>query len=237
VADWNAIAVQLRAVAEQGDPAWRPLQTMLHPELVRLARFQPIGRLRKDVDAPHEIATRVLERLHANDYRAIKKLFAADKPPEVGAWIRVLVRSAAIDFMRAHTDYVRRSTTREAGWISLHSLVSSDGAPRNDSLVEKQREVERFLTHALEVTRKALDDHADGAVSVLAIAWKVEPLHARRVVKKGGQYLPVIRLVLAGNSYPEVAAALEITRREVELIVSYVEEFLEARRFGGEVPR
>jgi hypothetical protein len=209
---------------------------VLHPELVRLARFQPIGRLRKDIDAPHEIVVRVLARLHANDYRVVKKLFAADNPPEVGAWIRVLVRSAAIDFMREHTEYVRRSTTREAGWISLHSLVSNDGAARDNSLVEKQREVERFLIHALEVTHKALETHADDAVSVLAIAWKVEPLHARRLVKKGALYLPILRLVLAGSSYPEVAAALDVTRREVELIVSYVEEFLEARRFAGEAP-
>lgn len=233
--DWSAIAIQLRAVASRGDLAWQPLQLMLHPELVRLARFQPIGRLRKDVDAPHEIATRVLARLHANDYRVVKKLFTADKPPEVGAWMRVLVRSAAIDFMREHTEYVRRSATREAGWISLHSIVSSDGTVRDNSLVEKQREVERFLAHALEVMRKALHDHADDAVSVLAIAWKVEPLHARRLVKKGAQYLPVLRHVLAGSSYPEVAAALDVTRREVELIVSYVEEFLEARRFASDV--
>lgn len=229
--------MQLRAVAEQGDPAWPQLQGLLHPELIRLARFQPIGRLRNDVDAPHEIATRVLARLHANDYRAVKKLFSADKPPEVGAWMRVLVRSAAIDFMREHTDYIRRTATREAGWISIHSLVSSDGAARSDSLVEKQREVERFLTQALETTTRALTDHGDDAVSVLAIAWKVEPLHTRRLVKKGAQYLPVLRLVLAGHSYPEVATALGVTRREVELIVSYVEELLEARRFSGGAPK
>ena len=210
---------------------------LLHPELVRLARFQPIGRLRRDVDAAHEIAMRVLGRLHANDYRVVKKLFSTEKPPEVGAWMRVLVRSAAIDFMRAHTDFIRQSTTREAGWISLHSLVSSDGSVPSDSLVEKQREVVRFLIHALDATHKVLDEHGEDAVSVLAIAWKVEPLHARRLVKKGDQYLPVLRLVLAGNSYPEVAAALAVTRREVELIVSYVEEFLVARRFAGEPPR
>jgi hypothetical protein len=115
VIDWSVIASQLRDVAEQGEPAWQPLQVTLHPELVRLARFQPIGRLRTDVDAPHEIATRVLARLHAHDYRVIKKLFTADKPPEVGAWIRVLVRSAAIDFMREHTEFVRQSATREVG--------------------------------------------------------------------------------------------------------------------------
>jgi len=151
--------------------------------------------------------------------------------------MRVLVRSAAIDFMREHTEYVRRSTTREAGWISLHSLVSSDGAARDNSLVEKPREVERFLTAALQTMHKAVEDHADDAVSALAIAWKVEPLHARRLVKKGAQYLPVLRLVLAGNSYPEVAATLGVSRREVDLIVSYVEELLQARRFAGGAPK
>jgi hypothetical protein len=232
--DWGAIEIQLRAVAERGEPAWQPLQAVLHPELVRLARFQPIGRLRKDVDAPHEIATGVLARLHANDYRAIKKLFAADAPPAVAAWMRVLVRSAAIDVMRAHPDYLRRSTTQEGGWISLHSLVTNVGAPRDDSLVEKQRDVERFLDRAVAEARASVDQHGDDAVSALAIAWRIEPLHARRLIKKGDLYLPVLRLVVSGRSYPEVAAALELTRRDVELIVSYVEEFLEARRFNVE---
>ena len=233
MADWSAIAAQLRAVAEQGDPAWPTLQAALHGELARLARFQPIGRLRRDVDAPHEIVARVLSRLHANDYRAIKKLFAADQPPEVQAWIRVLVRSAAIDFMREHTDYVRGSVRQEAGWISLNTLASTDGTPRANSLVEKQREVERFLTQALEAARQAVDEHGDDAASALALAWKIEPLQARRLVKKGAQYLPILRLVLAGHSYPEVAATLDITRREVELIVSYIEAFLQARRFAA----
>jgi DNA-directed RNA polymerase specialized sigma24 family protein len=232
-ADWDTIGQHLRAVAEHGDRAWPELQTALHGEVLRLARFQPIGRLRSDVDAPHEILRRVLSRLHANDYRAIKKLYVSDQPPQVGAWIRVLVRSAAIDFMREHTEYIRSAPGRDSGWISLHSLVSSDGTPHNNSLVEKQREVERFVTRMLEQAQAAHADTGDDAVSALAIAWKVEPLHARRLLKKGAHYLPVLRLVLAGHSYPHVAQTLGITRREVELLVSYVEEFLHACGFAA----
>lgn len=232
-ADWILIEERLRAVAERGDAAWPELQAALHAELERLARFQPIGRLRRDVDAPPEIAARVLTRLHANDYRAVKRLFAAEKPPEVRAWVRVLVRTAAIDVMREHADYVRGSERREAGWISLHTLASQAGAPAPNSLAEKQREVERFLAQAVAEAQQAVAEHGDDAVSSLAIGWKVEPLQARRVIKKGGQYLPILRLVLAGHSYPEVATQLAITRREVELIVGYIEELLQARRFAA----
>jgi hypothetical protein len=38
--------------------------------------------------------------------------------------------------------------------------------------------------------------------------------------------------VLAGHSYPEVAAALTITRREVELTVRCLEDLLAARGFA-----
>ena len=38
--------------------------------------------------------------------------------------------------------------------------------------------------------------------------------------------------VLEGMSYPETATKLGVTRREVELTVRYIEEFLRARRFG-----
>lgn len=234
MADWSAIETQLRAVAVEGERAWPQLQQLLHPELTRLARFQPIGRLRSDLDAPHEIVVRVFARLHANEYRTVKKLFSTEQPPSIGAWIRVIVRSAAIDFMREHPDYVRGNATREAAWISVQSLVSSDGSPPADSLVAKQREVEQYLMRSLSEAQHAIGEHGEDAVQALAIAWKVEPLQVRRLVKKGAQYLPVLRRVLAGHSYPEIAVALEITRREVELVVSYIEEFLRARGFASE---
>lgn len=222
--DWDAVASQLRTVAAGAVDAWPAVQGALYPELIRLARLQPIGRLKSDVDATHEVAARVLERIHAHDYRALKRLFATDQEPVVRAWIRVLVHTAAIDVMRQHAEYQRRSEKREAGWISLATLTSKPGASPPASLVEKQRELERFLVRALE-------EHAE---SDIAARWNIEPVHVKRLATKGARYLPVLRLVLAGHSYPEVAAQLDLTRREVELVIQYIEEFLEARRFGSD---
>ena len=55
----------------------------------------------------------------------------------------------------------------------------------------------------------------------------------RRLVQRGTRYLQTLDGVLAGHSYPEVAAKLGVSRREVELTVHYLEELLEARRFAA----
>lgn len=228
---WDAVARQLRMVAEHEGDGWPAAQALLHPELVRLARRQPIGRLRGDVDAAHEVAARVLERICAHDFRALKRLFETDREPVMQAWIRVLVRTAAIDVMRQHSEYRRGSSREEPGWVSLASLVTSPGAPLPSSLVQKQQELERFLATALQQVAAAREAHGDDATTLLAARWRVEALHVRRALTKGERYLPVLTLVLAGHSYPEVAKQLGLTRREVELVVQYVEELLAARGF------
>ena len=149
------------------------------------------------------------------------------------AWVRVLVRSAAIDFMREQPEYVRGGKNTEPGWISLDTLASSDGADVPDSLAEKRREVESFLAEATERARVVVESDGDEAVSILAREWNVQPLHTRRLIKKVDLYLPVLDKVLAGHSYPEVGASIGISRREVELIVGYIEELLHARGFAA----
>lgn len=216
--DWDALASQLRTVADGDAALWPQIQAALHPELVRLARFAPIGRLRSDTDAAHEVAARVLERLHAHEFRAIQRLFSTEREPVVRAWIQVLVRTAAIDVMRAQPEYQRAETK----WISLATLASSPGSPAPASLVEKQREVENFLARAIEQA---------GEPDIAAV-WNIDPKHVKRLASKGARYLPVLRLVLAGHSYPAVATLLDLTRREVELVVGYIEELLQARGFA-----
>ena len=230
-APWDAVERLLAAVVDGGDGAWAALQATLHGELVRLARLQPIGRLRGDVDAAHEIALRVLARLHARDFAAIRRRAAAEAPPPVRAWIRVLVRTTAIDYMRQHADYVRGSAQRAPGWVSLATWASRPGVEEPRSLVEKRRDLERFIERMLDEANQARASNDDPA-AVLAVAWKVAPLHARRVLKNGARYMPVLQLVLAGYSYPEIAAQLACSRREVELVVEYLEELVSVRGFA-----
>lgn len=232
--DWERVAGQLRVIAAHGGDGWSAVQEALHPELLRIARRQPIGRLRDDRDAAHEVATRVLERLHAHEFRAVKRLFETEREPVVRAWIQVLVRTAAIDVMRQHAEYRRAGVRETAGWISLATLASNPGSPAPSSLVQKQRELERFIARTLDEVDAATAEHGAEMTAVLAARWGVEPLHVRRLATKGERYLPVLRLVLAGHSYPEVATQLSLSRREVELLIQYLEQLLQSRRFAAE---
>ena len=175
----------------------------------------------------------MLARLHARDYAAIRKLCAMDPPPELRAWLRVLVMRSAIDYMREHPEFERGGPEQAPRWVSLASFDSSDAPPVDpSSLAQKRAELLGFVRTAVERARAEAQAHGAEAQARLALEWKVTPIHVRRLLARGDQYLAVLESVLAGNSYPETAKQLAITRREVELTVRYLEELLRARRFG-----
>jgi DNA-directed RNA polymerase specialized sigma24 family protein len=218
-----------REVAEQGADAWPALMTALEPELTDMARFQPIGRLRDVEDTPREITTRVFARLHARDLAAVRKLCAMSPPPELRAWLRVIVRRSAIDYMREHPDYERETTTRPSGWVSLATLTSAAAAADVDSLAAKRREVLATLREMVARTRAASGD--DEALGALALEWRIARIHLRRLAARGEQLVAVFVGLLEGRAQGEIAEALGVTRREVELGVRYIEALLRAR-FG-----
>jgi DNA-directed RNA polymerase specialized sigma24 family protein len=222
----------LRAVADRGEPAWPALTAALFTALLPIAARQPIGRARANEDAPREIVTRVLEQLHAREFAAIKKLCQIDPPPTLGAWLTVVVRRAAIDYMRGSPEYERATARRDPRWISLATLTSSAAARIPDSLVQKREELLSFLRSAVARAEAEVREHGDDALARLSTEWAIARIHVRRLVQRGAQYLKTIDAVLAGHSYPEIADALAVSRREVELTVYYIEEFLEARRFA-----
>ena len=219
-----------RAVATRGADAWPALMTALEPELIGMARFQPIGRLRDLEDTPREITTRVYTRLHARDLAAVRKLCAMDPPPELRAWLRVIVRRSAIDYMREHPDYERETTTRPSSWVSLATLTSA--APADvDSLAAKRSEVLANLREMVERTWAAAGD--DEALGALALEWRIARIHVRRLAARGAQLVAVFLGLLEGRAQNEIAETLGVTRREVELGVRYIEALLRAR-FGTE---
>lgn len=209
------------------DPAaWPKLMAALEPELVAMARQQRIGRLRDREDSPREIVAAVFARFHANDHAVIHRLCAQQPRPELRAWLRVVVRRAAIDFMRANPEFERASNR----WITLATLTSSaPGAAPPDSLVEKRAEVVRTLREMVDAVKTETAARGDDAIGHLAIAWGVERLHVRRLAARGAQYLAVTDAVFAGHTHTEAAAQLGLTRREVELTLGYIEELLRAR--------
>ncbi len=227
---------RFRAVAATGSDAdWKALLVELEPELTPMARNQPIGRLRDREDSPREIVTRVVARLFNKDYAAIKKLCAMEPPPELRAWLRVLVRRSAIDYMREHPEFDRGNAERSPRWISLASLGSGEAvANAPSSLAGKRAQVIAFIRAAVDEAAAAFKAEGDEALFRLALEWKVTRIHVRRIVKSGDQYVQVLTHVLEGLSYPETAAKLGISRREVELTVRYIEELLRERRFGAD---
>jgi len=231
--DWLQIAEQLKRVANAQDDAWDTLLVALTPVLESLVRRQPIGRLRDDEDAQRDILTRVIGKLHSRDHRVIKKFVAHEDPPPLKAWIRVLVRSAAIDEMRGRPEFQRASKERLPGWFSLSTLVTAHGSKGENTLEGKQREVENLMSAAIVSARKAVADVGVEAEVQLASDWNVGVVHTRRLIKRIDHYPVVLAMVLAGHTYAEIAEASELTRREVELIVGYIEEFFHARGFAA----
>ncbi len=224
---------RFRAVAARGAEAWPALAAELEPVLVGMARHQPIGRLRDREDTPREIVTRVLARLHKREFEAIHKLCGLSPAPELRAWLRVLVKRSAIDYMRESPEYERGNARRDDRWISLATL-SSRAVAQADTLAQKRAEVLAFVRDAVARATQLESEHGrDEAIARLSLAWKIDRTHVRRLVSRADRYLAVLGAVLEGLSYPEVAAQLGLTTREIELTVRYLEEFLAARGFAS----
>jgi len=205
--------------------AWPALLVELEPVILAIARRQPIGRLRVHEDTPREIATRVFGRLHAHELAAVRKLCAMDPPPNLEAWLRVIVRRSAIDYMRESPEFERASDR----WISLATLSTGAGSPRPDSLAEKRQLVLTTVQDMVARANREVRSHGDAAFTRLALEWKVERIHVRRLVTKGPQLVAVLVATLEGHSQTEIAESLAMTRREVELSIRYLEELLHAR--------
>jgi DNA-directed RNA polymerase specialized sigma24 family protein len=218
----------LEAVARDGDAAWPALLTALQPALIAIARRQPIGRLRDHEDSPREIATRVFSRLHARDFAAIRKLCARAPRPVLRAWLRVIVRRSAIDYMRASPEFERATAHRPDRWISLASLTSAAPAAA-ESIVEQRRLVLSTTRDLVDRAARAYRAEGDRALTRLAQEWRLARLQVRRLATRGDQMIAVLVAVLEGRAQGDTAAALGLTPREVELTVRYLEELLRAR--------
>jgi len=218
-----------RAVARDEAGAWPALLAALEPELIAFARRQPIGRLGGREDSPREIVTRVFARLHARDCAAVRQLCALDPPPVLRAWLRVIVRRSAIDYMRDSPEFERATPTRPHRWISLATLSSGAPAPALDSLAEKRSQVLSAVRDMVERATTAFRARGDDAFTPLALEWKIGRIHVRRLATRGEQFLAVLIAVLEGRSQRDIATSLALTRREVELTVRYLEELLQAR--------
>src|SRR5262249_42405197 len=148
---------------------------------------------------------------------------------ELGAWLRVIVRRAAIDYMRGTPEFARGTPQRAPGWVSLASLTSSAQGPAADSRGNKRELITRTVREMVARTAAEVKTHGDDAYTVLALEWKIPRLHIRRLAGRGEQFLVVLAGVFDGHTQQDLADRLGISRREVELTVRYLEQLLQAR--------
>ena len=221
--DEPALWELLRAAAKD-DAAWPALMAALEPELVTLAKRAPIGRLHQRDDSRPDIVAKVFERLHARDRAAIKKLVEMDPPPVLRAWLSVVVRRAAIDYMRAAPEYERASPA----WVSLATLTSRVPGAKN-SLVEKRELVAGTVREMVERATAERAAKGDAAYTQLAQEWNIPRLHVRRLATRGTELIAVLAGILEGYTQTELGERLQLSRREVELNVRSLEELLRAR--------
>jgi len=225
----------MQALVERESGAWTTLLEALHPELEQIVKNQPLGRLRDDVDVHRDIVTKTIDKLHKDEHRAIARFVDHEAPPPVEAWMRVMVRNAAIDVMRARPEFIRGRGGDKAKWLSLATLATRDGVRQADSLAAKRREVESFLANAIAAARALVIELGNAeAATKLADEWKIQVLHTRRLTKKAELYQPVLSLVLAGHDHTEIAERLDLSRREVELVIGYLEQFFHASGFAAD---
>lgn len=225
-ARWRALEECAAEVPSGGEPAWKVFMERLEPELQVLVRYQKLGRLHAHEDTVADVVLAVFEKLARDDYRTLHAYLARDPRPSFSAWMRRVVQSAAIDYMRTRAEYKRTAEPGEERWHELATLTSGVGARLPGTLTEKRRQLVRDLRQAVQIASH------DGAAA-LARTWRIAEVQARRVANKGELYEPVLQRVFAGFTYAEIATELELSRREVELIVQYLVELF-TNRYGDE---
>nr|HEX4318339.1 hypothetical protein [Kofleriaceae bacterium] len=229
MADDARLWERFRAVARDGAAAWPTLMAAIEPELAAMTRRAPIGRLRGREDTPRDIVTRVFDRLHAREFAAVHKLCEIDPPPELRAWLRVMVRRAAIDYMRSSPEFERATPDKPPDWVSLATLTSLQPAPQQSSLAGKRELVVQTVRDMVARAAAEVATRGDDAYTHLALAWQIPRIHVRRLATRGDQMLAVLLAVLEGHTQAEIAERMSLSRREVELAVRNVEELLQAR--------
>jgi len=129
----EAASPVIEAVIAGDAQAWADLWNRIEVILKRTLRNPRIvGRMSRSPDDQRNIFVELMSRLRDDDYRRLR-LYLQMKTERPGlafsAWIRVVARRVAVDYMRGHGDYIdkRRNRNPESAagaWVALTNLPS-----------------------------------------------------------------------------------------------------------------
>jgi len=166
--------------------AWQELWRGLAPKLdAMLRRVGFLGRLASNEDHRRSVAVEVMARLTQNDHARLRRYAEARREsPSLNlvAWLSVVVKRVAIDYMRAQPEYVDRRK---------HEAASSPGAWREVGTLPADSRLGRTQT---SITGRA------AAHQLLELAAEILPDDQRRALAAW----------LEGRTFDEIAAGLEL---------------------------
>jgi DNA-directed RNA polymerase specialized sigma24 family protein len=165
---------------------WKELEPML---LAMIARPRFLGRLGQREDDRRNIVVEVMSRLRADNCRRLQSYVAtraANPSLAIEPWLRVVAKRVAIDYLRAHPDYIDRR--REPGASAPGKLIV------HETLTGSQR----LIGERPPVTNRST------AQQMLRYAATEMPDDQRRALE----------LWTSGNSYEDIARALGVTDAE-----------------------
>jgi DNA-directed RNA polymerase specialized sigma24 family protein len=139
----------VRASVDGDESAWQDLWRAIEPRLVAtLRRATFLGRLSQSEDDCRNIAVEVMGRLRANRFGRLGHYLDAlrDNPTlPFMAWLAVVAKRSAIDYMRAHETYIDRRRDEQAskpgGWRDV------TGLPDDSQLGARPPYTERGTAH------------------------------------------------------------------------------------------
>jgi DNA-directed RNA polymerase specialized sigma24 family protein len=164
----------VEAVLAEEDGAWQVFWQAVEPKLHALLRRRgPLGRMAENEDHVRNIVLEVLAALRADGHAKLKKYAEArGKAPTLPflAWLAVVARRIAIDYMRRQGEYLDLRGTRGADvkgrWVTLVSLrgdSQGQGArPPVTNLAAVKAVLEHAEAHLLPEQGQALARWAQG---------------------------------------------------------------------------
>jgi DNA-directed RNA polymerase specialized sigma24 family protein len=212
--DDQHIASLVKRTCEGDEQAWQELWSWLDPRLTAMVRKFRLARISHEEDDRRGVVLDVMSRLREDDFRRLR-LFAdaAERDARLALlpWLKVVAKRVAIDYMRAHPDYVNPvrhgNGPRGAGqWKDPKSLPPPSLLPGERPPMTRDGTAREMLAHARDVLPEqhyqalALKVGGESAADIARALGLASAAEAERIVRSALERLRrKFRTTMSGN--------------------------------------
>ncbi len=184
--DAEAIEHLVPEAAGGNEASWWLLWQMVEPVLLKtVGSPRVIGRMSQNEDDIRNIMVDVMEKLRADDHRRLKMYLdkrSADPRLAFTPWLIVVAKRAAIDYMRAHDEYLDKRRSRNVD--SAPGAWVAPGTLPNDSRLGGSRPGMTNRGAALTMLRYAYETLPKDQIGALEL-WIINATYADMADKLG----------------------------------------------------